>query len=272
MSNLFCSFYKPFSILINHRYIIQSLTKKDIISRYRGSILGIMWSFFNPLLMLGLYTFFFRFVFKARWPNVGDSTADYAVMLFAGLVVHALASDIISKSSGIISRNSNLVKKVVFPIEVLPWVVLMSSLFHMLISMLVLIGFFLISGGTIQWTILFLPVVFIPMAILFMGVSWFISALSAYIKDVEQLIGTVVTFLLFTSTVFFSIDNIPNQLKPLLYINPITQIINDFRRILVYGMSPDFKLLFIYTIAALIIFWGGYNFFMKVRKGFSDIL
>lgn len=263
---------KPFSLFFYNRDLIFSMTKKDVIGRYKGSVLGIFWSFFTPLFMLGLYTFFFRFVFQSKWPDVGDTTADYAVMLFAGLVVHAMAADMIGRSAGSIIGNANLVKKVVFPIAVLPWITLLSSLFHMFVSMIVLILFFLLSGGTLQWTLLLLPVVLIPLAVLFMGVSWFFAALGVYLRDIEQIMGTLITFLLFTSTVFFSLEHAPQAIKPLLLLNPITQIINDLRNILVYGFLPDFVALGIYSLVAVIIFYSGFAFFNKVKKGFSDVL
>lgn len=264
--------FKPFSLFFLNRGLIISMAKKDVIGRYKGSVLGIFWSFFTPLFMLGLYTFFFRFVFQAKWPDVGDTTSDYAVMLFAGLVVHAMAADMIGRSAGSIIGNANLVTKVVFPIAVLPWITLLSSLFHMLISMIVLVLFFLISGGTLQWTLLLLPIVLVPFIILFMGVGWFFAALGVYLRDIEQIMGTLITFLLFTSTVFFSLDHAPSAIKPLLLLNPITQIINDLRNILVYGFLPDFKSLGIYSLVSIVIFYSGFSFFNKVKKGFADVL
>lgn len=272
MLKVLTSIIKPFSLFFHNRGLIYSMAKKDVIGRYRGSVLGLFWSFFTPLFMLGLYTFFFRFVFKSKWPEVGDTTADYAVMLFAGLVVHAMASDMIGRSAGVIIGNVNLVTKVVFPIAVLPWVTLLSSLFHMLVSMIVLILFFLFSGGTLQWTLLLLPIVLTPLIILFMGVGWFFSALGVYLRDIEQIMGTLITFLLFTSTVFFSLEHAPQAIKPLLLLNPITQIINDLRNILVYGFLPDFTALGIYSLVAVVIFYSGFAFFNKVKKGFADVL
>jgi lipopolysaccharide transport system permease protein len=272
MVNIINGLIKPFSVLIKNKNLIYSLAKKDIISRYRGSFLGILWSFFNPLLMLGLYTFFFRYIFKAKWPNIGDTTADYAVMLFSGLVVHALASDILSRSSGIIANNSNLVKKVVFPIEIMPWVVLVSSTFHTLISLLILYIFYLINGGSFIWTNLFILAIFFPMMVLFTGFSYIISSIGVYIRDIEQLMGTITTLLLFTSTTFFSIETIPQRIKPLLYLNPITQIINDLRNVLVYGKMPSIESIFIYSVISFLILSLGYTFFNRVKKSFADIL
>ena len=249
-----------------------SMAKREVTGRYRGSMLGMVWSFVNPLLMLGLYTFFFRFIFNAKWPEVGDSTADYAIMLFAGLIVHGMAAEIMSRSTGLIVGNVNLVKKVLFPVEVLPWVVLVSALFHTVISFIVLMCFLLLSGGALHWSLLLLPMVLLPMALLFLGVAWFLSALGVYLRDVDQVMGSVVTLLLFTSTVFFSIDNAPAGIRPILLLNPITEIINSVRKVVVYGVSPDWFNLSVYSFIALIFLQCGYQFFKKTRDGFADVL
>lgn len=248
------------------------MAKREVTGRYKGSMLGMLWSFVNPLLMLALYTFFFRYIFNAKWPDVGDTTADYAIMLFAGLIVHGMAAEILSRSTGLIVGNVNLVKKVLFPLEVLPWVVLISSLFHTAVSFLVLICFLLVSGGALHWSLLLLPVVLLPLALLFLGVAWFLSALGVYLRDVGQVMGSVVMLLLFTSTVFFSIDNAPAGIRPILLLNPITEIINSVRKVAVYGVSPDWFNLSIYLFVAIIFLQCGYYFFKKTRDGFADVL
>jgi lipopolysaccharide transport system permease protein len=269
---MFRKLVSPFSGFWQNRFIVMSMARREVVGRYRGSMLGLLWSFVNPLLMLGLYTFFFRFVFNARWPDVGDTTADYAVMLFAGLIVHSMAAEIMSRSTGLIVGNANLVKKVLFPVEVLPWVTLASTLFHTAISFFVLLCFLLVSGGALHWSLLLLPLVLLPMALLFMGVAWFLSALGVYLRDVEQVMGSVVTLLLFTSTVFFSIENAPAGIRPILLLNPITEIINNVRKVVVYGVPPDWFNLSVYALIALIFMHSGYYFFQKTRNGFADVL
>ena len=269
---MFFKWVEPFSCFWQHRFIVISMAKREVMGRYRGSMLGLLWSFVNPLLMLGLYTFFFRYVFNAKWPAVGDTTADFAVMLFAGLIVHATAAEMMSRSTGLIVANVNLVKKVLFPIEILPWVTLVSTLFHTAISFLVLLCFLLVSGGPLHWTLLLLPVVLFPMVLLFMGVAWFLSALGVYLRDVEQMMGSIVTLLLFTSTVFFSIESVPEAIRPVIRLNPITEIINGVRNVVVYGDLPDFFNLSVYALVAIVFMYSGFLFFRKTRNGFADVL
>ena len=269
---MFRLFASPFLCFWKNRFVVMSMAKREVTGRYKGSMLGLLWSFVNPLLMLALYTFFFRFIFNAKWPDVGDTTVDYAVMLFAGLIVHGLAAEIMSRSTGLIVSNVNLVKKVLFPLEVLPWVVLVSALFHTAVSFLVLLCFLLLSGGGLHWSLLLLPMVLLPMALLFLGVAWFLSALGVYLRDVDQVMGSVVTLLLFTSTVFFSLDNVPAQIRPILLLNPITEIINSVRKVVVYGVPPDWINLSIYLLVAIILLQLGYYFFKKTRDGFADVL
>jgi len=266
------NFASPFSCFWQNRFIVMSMARREVTGRYRGSMLGMLWSFVNPLLMLALYTFFFKFIFNAKWPDTGDTTADYAVMLFAGLIVHGMAAEIMSRSTGLIVGNVNLVKKVLFPLEVLPWVVLVSTLFHTAISFFVLICFILASGGALHWSLLLLPMVLLPMALLFLGAAWFLSALGVYLRDVEQVMGSVVTLLLFSSTVFFSIDSAPAAIRPILLFNPITEIINSVRKVVVYGVSPDWFNLSVYFLIAIIFLQCGYYFFRKTRDGFADVL
>lgn len=269
---MFQEIVSPFTCAWKNRFIVFSMARREVIGRYRGSVLGLLWSFLNPLLMLALYTFFFRYIFNAKWPEVGDTTADYAVMLFAGLIVHGMAAEIMTRSTGLIVGNANLVKKLLFPVEVLPWVTLLSALFHTAISFLVLLCFLIFSGGQLHWTLLLLPIVLIPMALLFLGLAWFLSALGAYLRDVEQIIGSVVTLLLFTSTVFFSIEHAPKEVRPILSLNPITEIINNVRKVVVYGVQPDWYNLAVYALVAAVFMQCGYYFFKKTSDGFGDIL
>jgi lipopolysaccharide transport system permease protein len=270
--SMFRELLAPYACAWKNRFIVLSMAKREVIGRYRGSALGLLWSFVNPLLMLALYTFFFRYIFNAKWPQVGDTTADYAIMLFAGLIVHGMAAEIMSRSTGLIVGNANLVKKLLFPIEVLPWVTLLSALFHTAVSFLVLLCFLLFSGGHLHWSLLMLPLVLTPMALLFLGIAWFLSALGVYFRDVEQVIGSLVVLLLFTSTVFFSIENAPEEIRPILLLNPITEIINSVRKVVVYGVSPDWYNLAVYGIVAVTFMQVGWYFFKKTRNGFGDVL
>ncbi|MFN3786333.1 MAG: ABC transporter permease, partial [Thiothrix sp.] len=176
------------------------MSKRDVLGRYRGSMLGMVWSLVNPLLMLAVYTFVFSVVFQARWGlDTTERHGSFAVVLFAGLVVHSLLAECVNRAPSLILANANYVKKVVFPLEILPWVTLVSALFHTGISVLVLLMAEFILMQHVPWTVLLLPLVWLPFVIGIMGLGWFLAALGVYVRDVAQITGLITTVLLFMS-------------------------------------------------------------------------
>src|SRR5258707_13404649 len=167
-----------FASLWHNRELIVQLTRREVLSRYRGSILGLAWSFFNPLLMLVVYTFVFSVVFKARWGSGDESKADFAIVLFAGLIIHGLFAECVNRAPGLILANVNYVKKVVFPLEILPWVAAGSALFHSAVSVAVLLAAQLVFQHGLAWTVVFLPIVLVPLLFVTMGLAWFLSSIS----------------------------------------------------------------------------------------------
>lgn len=260
-----CSLYR-------NRNLIRALIKREVIGRYRGSFMGLFWSFLNPLFMLVVYTFVFSFVFKARWSVGSDSKTEFALVLFSGLMVFNIFSDCINKSPGLIISNVNYVKKVVFPLEVLPWVALGSSVFHAVVSLVVWLIVYAIFFGLPSISILFLPLVILPLIFFVVGLSWCIASLAVYLRDVAQFIGIVVTTMMFVSPIFYPATALPEEYRHLLYMNPLTPVIEQVRDVLFWGKSPDFELLSVYTIVSLLVACGGFAWFQKTRKGFADVL
>ncbi|HKN03246.1 ABC transporter permease [Pantoea sp. PNT01] len=258
-----------------NRNLIFQMTKREIVGRYRGSTMGILWSFINPIFMLMVYTFVFSVVFKARWGTAGalnESKTDFAVILFVGLIIHSLFAETLSRAPSLILGNVNYVKKVVFPLEILPVVSFLSVLFHSFISMIVLITAFFIFNGYIHWTIIFIPVVVFPLALLTLGLTWFLSSLGVYLRDVGQTITIIMTVMMFLSPVFYPISSLPENLRPLIMLNPLTFIIEQARAVLIWGKLPDFTGVGIYTVISLLVMWLCYVWFQKTRKGFADVL
>lgn len=256
-----------------NRPLIWQMTKRDVVGRYRGSILGLAWSFFNPILMLTVYTFVFSVVFKARWGDGGEeSKTQFAIILFAGMIVHGLFAECINRAPNLILNNVNYVKKVVFPLEILPWIALGSGLFHALANVVVLVLFFIVLNGYINWTVIFLPLIFLPLMLFAMGVSWFLAATGVYLRDVGQAIGMISTILLFLSPVFYPISALPERYQFMLQLNPLTFVIEQARNILIWGTVPDFKWFSAYLIASILVAWLGFIWFQKTRKGFADVL
>jgi len=266
-----------FSLIVSawsHRQLIYQMVKRDIISRYRGSFMGIFWSVINPIFMLVVYTLVFSVVFKARWGAAAapSSKTDFAVILFVGLITHALFAETLSRASTLVLSNVNYVKKVIFPLEILSIVSLCGVLFHTMISMLVLITAFFIFNGYLHWTLIFTPLVMLPLVFLTLGISWFLASLGVFVRDVGQTITILMTIAMFLSPVFYPISSLPAKIRPLIYVNPLTFIIEQARAVIIWGKYPDFIGLGCYTLVALIIMWLGYAWFQKTRKGFADVL
>lgn len=259
--------------LWRNRPLITQLTKREVIGRYRGSVMGLAWSFFNPLLMLGVYTFVFSVIFKARWGIGGEeSKTQFAVVLFVGMIVHGLFAEVLNRASGLILSNVNYVKKVVFPLEVLPVVSMGAALFHCAASLAVLLIAFVIFNGYLQWTALLIPLVLLPLVVLTLGLAWIIASLGVFVRDIGQAMGMVTTVMMFLSPVFFPVTALPEKYRPFIMANPLTFIIEQAREVLIWGRFPDWTGLALYTLATTTVAWAGYAWFQKTRKGFADVL
>ena len=259
--------------LWRNRNLILALTKREVVGRYRGSVMGMTWSFFNPILMLLIYTFVFSVVFKARWGVGGDeSKTVFAIVLFVGMIVHGLFAECLNRAPGLILSNVNYVKKVIFPLEILPWVALGSALFHTAISLLVLLIAQLILTHQLMWTVLLFPLVLLPMVFATMGLAWFLAGLGVYVRDIGQITGMFTTVLMFLSPVFYPISALPEKYQTWLQLNPLTFIIEEGRNTLIFGKMPDIGQWSIMLQVGMFIAWAGFVWFQKTRKGFADVL
>lgn len=259
--------------LWSNRALLGQLVRRDILGRYRGSVFGMAWSFFNPVLMLVVYTFVFSVVFEARWGTTASSSrADFAMLLFIGLIVHGYFAECLTRAPALILENVNFVKKVVFPLEILPLVVMGSAFFHSLISLFVLGIALVVSHGSLPVTVLYAPLVFLPLILATSGFAWFLTSLGVYARDVKQVIGIVMTILLFLSPVFYPISSVPVNFRPWLLANPLTFIIEQSRAVLFFGNDPNWLGLVTYAAASIIVAWIGFAWFQKTRKGFADVV
>ncbi len=261
--------------VVRNRQLISQMTKREVIGRYKGSVMGLLWSFLNPIFMLLVYTFFFSVVFKARWgvvDGVEESKTQFAVILFVGIIVHGLFAEILNRSPTLITSNVNYVKRVIFPLEILPVINLGAALFHSVISLMVLFIAFVAFNHYLPWTIIFVPLVLLPLLIISLGFSWMLASLGVFLRDVGQTIGIFTTVMMFLSPVFFPISAMPEKYRPIIMANPLTFIIEQAREVLIWGHYPDWLGLGVYTLAASVIAWVGFIWFQKTRKGFADVL
>jgi len=257
----------------HNRQLISQMVRREVIGRYQGSVMGVAWSFFNPVLMLTVYTFVFSVVFKARWSVAADESRTlFAVLLFVGMIVHGLFAEVLNRAPGLILSNVSYVKKVVFPLEILPVIALGAALFHCLISLSVLLAAFTILNGYLNWTVVFIPLILVPLTIFTIGVAWVLASLGVFLRDVSQTIGLVTTVMMFLSPVFYPVTALPERFRPWLMANPLTFIIEQAREVLIWGRLPDWAGLCLYTFGATAVAWVGYAWFQKTRKGFADVL
>ncbi|WP_141680302.1 ABC transporter permease [Bacillus sp. FJAT-26390] len=261
------------SKLWRQKSLINQFIKREVIGRYRGSYLGIVWSFINPLMMLVIYTYFFSVVFKAKWGSgVGESQVEFALILFCGLITFNLFSDVITRSPSVVINNPNYVKKVVFPLEILPITILGAALVHFLISLSILTLGLILLMGVFNWTIVFVPIVLLPLLFMTLGLGWFFASLGVFIRDIGQFLGLAVQALMFLSPIFYPISIIPESFRVFYYLNPISYVVEDMRKVIILGQSPDWTWLIIGTLIGMLLSWLGYLWFQKTKGGFADVL
>ncbi|KPB52630.1 O-antigen ABC transporter [Pseudomonas coronafaciens pv. oryzae] len=252
--------------------MISQMTKREVIGRYRGSVMGLAWSFFNPVLMLAVYTFVFSEIFSARWVGVDTGKGGFAILLFVGMIVHGLFAECANRAPSLVMSNSNYVKKVVFPLEILPVITLGSALFHSCISLIVLVIAQLLISHTLYWTALLFPLILVPLILGTLGISWFLASLGVYLRDVGHVITVLTTVLLFLSPVLYPVAALPEVYRPWLQMNPLTYIIEESRSVLLFGNLPHWDSLGIAIAVGAVIAVIGFWFFQKTRKGFADVI
>ncbi|AGG87752.1 ABC transporter permease [Rhodanobacter denitrificans] len=258
--------------IARHRQLIQTLAVRDIATRYRGSFLGFAWSVLQPIFMLSVYTFVFSEVLKGRWPGGTGTKSEFALVLFSGLLVFNMFAEVFNRSPELILANSNYVKRVIFPLEIMPVINVISASFNLVINLVVWIVFYCVAIGLPHPTVLLLPVALLPLFILLAGLSWFLAALGVYARDITQITTIITTAFMFLTPIFFPVEAIPERYRGLLALNPLASIVKQVRDVLIWGHGIDAIQFSISITEALTILFLGYAFFQKVRRGFADVL
>ena len=259
--------------LWTHRALVRALVAREIVGRYKGSVLGVLWSFLTPLLMVLVFTFVFGEIFQARWagsPNSGGM--DFASALFTGLLAYQFLSECLSRAPHLVVANANYVKKVVFPLEILPVVSVIAAVFHLLVAYAILIGLILASHWTLGPSALLAPLVLLPYIALTLGLTWAISAIGVYLRDIGQIIQPALTALLFLSPVFYPLSSVPAALQPVYLANPVTYVSETLRGVLLHQTLPDPLSWLVFTGISLLVAWLGLSLFQTTRKGFADVI
>jgi len=256
-----------------YRYLLWRLAMRDVAARYRGSWLGPLWSLLTPLMMLAVYTFVFSVVFKARWGVSSEGgRGDFALALFAGLTGFNLFAETVSGAPGLVIKYPNFVKRVVFPLEVLPVAQFASNLIQSGLSFVVFLLAVLVLKGMLPWTLLWLPVVLVPLALLSLGAAFFLAGVGVFVRDIHHVIGLLVQVLLFMSAVFYQVSVLPPRWQRVLYVNPLVPILEDLRRISLAGLAPDWPAWAATTAATALLAAAGLVFFMRLKRAFADVV
>lgn len=235
--------------------------------------MGLAWSLFNPVFMLLVYTFVFSVVFEARWGmGAEESKVHVAMALFVGMIVHALFAEVVNRSPSLILANANYVKKVVFPLEILPWIAMGSALFHFFVSLAVLLAAFLLFSSYLPWTVMLFPIVVLPVVLGTMGLAWALAATGVFLRDFGHAAGMFTTAMLFLSPVFYPMSALPEQYQTLLMLNPLTFIIETSRGLLFGNKMASWSVWAAYCGASVVIAWGGFFWFQRTRRGFADVI
>ena len=258
--------------LYKNGYLLKTLVIKDIKQRYQGSALGMLWSFLVPVMMLVIYTFIFSEVFQAKWDIDTGDKYQFALVLFCGLTVFNLVGEVMNRSTTLIVSNTNYVKKVIFPLEMLPVVATCSAHFNFVVSFIILILAKLILYHNVSATLYMIFLAMIPLVIMAVGLGLFISAISVYLKDVGNVISVLVTVLMYLSPVFFPLTAVPENFRVVCEMNPMTYVIENFRKVVLYGECLDWKFYGISCVVALVIYFIGKTVFMRAKEGFADVL
>lgn len=257
-----------------HAGLIRELTVRDLAQRYRGSALGMVWTLVTPLVLLAIFTYVFAVVFKARWPGLSDeaSKVDFALAIFCGIVAFGLFSEPVGRAPGLVLASPSYVKRIVFPLEVLPVVAVCSALVIFLANFAVLLAATLIFRGQIPLTALALPVIIAPVAVMGLGVSWFLASLGVYVRDVGHAVGLVLQMLFFLTPVFYPLAAVPEPFRTIVTLNPITVVVESTRTALLLGQWPDWGMIALAGGISLVIAQLGYAWFMSTKRGFADVL
>jgi lipopolysaccharide transport system permease protein len=254
-------------------FILRSLVRNEILTRYSKTILGVVWSLINPLVMIVIYSFVFGVIFEVRFGRTaGTSEIPYGIVLFSGLLLHVFLSETLLRAQSVILDNPNYVKRVIFPLEILPLGILLANIIHAGIALGVLMVVILVAGFPIPLTALLLPIVWAPLMLITLGLAMIVASLGVFVRDIGQVLGFLMTILMFASSILFPADMLPEALRPWLLLNPLTIIVDQTRAVLLWGDLPNWRLLGYYSVVAVAVAWIGCWWFLRTRRGFADVM
>lgn len=277
MKTICKNIFYPVDSLRKNRELLAQLVKRNLSNKYKGTTLGVLWNFLQPLILLLVYTYAFGMLFQSRWietsaENLADMRFSYSIVVFCGMTVYNIFSEVVTTSPNLFVGNPNYIKKIVFPLEILPMAQVITSLITNLIWFLILFVGAVIFAGSLSWTMLLLPVVLFPYILMTTGISFVLASLGVYFRDLAQFCMLATQILYLMTPIFYSAEMVPENLRFISVINPLAWFVGETRKIFVYRQLPDFQGLAIWFIVAIVVFYLGFCCLKKTKRGFADVL
>lgn len=263
--------WRPLWQLPGRFELIRSLARRELVARYKGSVLGIVWAVVTPVVMIAIFTFIFAGIFHARFGTRGTPW-DYALYLFCGLLPWTMFQETLQNSSTTIVTHANLVKRVVFPLETLPVAQALASLGNQMFGTLALVVATVIVSRELHATILWLPVLLVPQLVFTLGAAWLVASLGVFLRDIAQGITLVLLAWMYLTPIIYPESIVPERYRAFINLNPFTALVRSYRRIFLEGLAPDWPSLAYFSAVALVLFVFGYWWFAKSRRNFADVI
>ena len=265
------SLWRPLWELPRRADLIRPLARRMLLARYRGSALGLLWAVLTPLVLIGVFTFLFAGIFNARFTAAGTPW-EYALYLFCGLLPWTAFQESVQQSAGVVVAHANLVKRVVFPLEVLPLAQVLAALAGQAFGTLALVAAAAVVRGELHATLLWLPVLVLPQLLLTLGAAWFVASLGVFVRDTAQALALALTAWMYLTPIIYPEHLVPERFRALLELNPFTPLVRSYRRVTLEGAPPDFAGLAYVAAVGLAAFLLGYWWFARTRKNFADVI
>lgn len=256
-----------------HRALLLQFAQRELAARYKGQQLGLLWAVLTPLMMLGIYTFAFAVVFKTYWRAPDEPKGEFALAVFGSLLVFSVFRECVLRAPGAVIGNRNFVKRVVFPLEILAPADVLVALANMAIGLLVwLVGWVVLTRSLPHPHVALVPLLMTPVVLATLGVSWILSSLGAFLRDIANMVELGVTVLFFLTPIFYSLDRVPAPVRPILAANPLAATVEEIRRVMMLGVWPDWQWLGLCLAVSAATALLGYAFFMKSKRAFADVV
>lgn len=265
-------FFSPVASLLQNWELFRRLLTRDIQSSVRGSVLGTAWIVVIPLVLVAIYTFVFGVVLNSVWASETRSKLEVPLIYFTGLMIFSFFMEVITRAPEYIRQNKTYVTKMIFPIEILDWVLVGTAAFKLVISFSLLVVFMVLLTGRIPAGILLVPLLILPFILLIVGLAWIISALGTFVRDFNHAVAALGPVFMFISPIFYSVEQVPEDFRFIYLINPLTFVLENMRGLLFFDGSISWAAYAVYWLVAALVFVGGFFFFERARPGFADVI